>query len=89
MGGGIFAERKERYRTLGRALIGGGWAVTVLVTYGLRHAPFMAILSSNALDLLLLLGGNRRDGVAHLEIRFPTGDGSKLPARICCHHFEP
>ncbi len=54
LGGGIFAERKERYRTLGRALIGGGWAVTVLVTYGLRHAPFMAILSSNAIDLLLL-----------------------------------
>lgn len=53
--GGIFAERKERYQTLGRALIGGGWAITVLVTYGLRHAPFMAILSSNALDLLLLL----------------------------------
>ena len=53
--GGIFAERKERYQTLGRALIGGGWAVTVLVTYGLKHAPFMAILSSNALDLLLLL----------------------------------
>jgi hypothetical protein len=56
LAGGIFAERKERYRTLGRALIGGGWAVTVLVTYGLQHAPFMAILSSNALDLLLLLG---------------------------------
>src|SRR5579864_3467470 len=56
LAGGIFAERKERYRTLGRALIGGGWAVTVLVTYGLRHAPFMAILSSNALDLVLLLG---------------------------------
>jgi uncharacterized membrane protein len=54
LAGGIFAERKERYRTLGRALIGGGWAVTVLVTYGLRHAPFMAILSSNALDLVLL-----------------------------------
>lgn len=55
LAGGIFAERKERYRTLGRALIGGGWAVTVLVTYGLQHAPFMAILSSNALDLVLLL----------------------------------
>src|SRR5689334_1087295 len=53
---GIFAERKERYQTLGRALIGAGWAITVLVTYGLQHAPFMAILSSNALDLLLLLG---------------------------------
>ncbi len=53
--GGIFAERKERYRTLGRALIGGGWAITVLVTYGLRHAPFLSILSSNAADMLLLL----------------------------------
>jgi hypothetical protein len=53
--GGIFAERKERYQTLGRALIGGGWAITVLVTYGLQHAPFMAILSSNALDLVLLM----------------------------------
>jgi hypothetical protein len=53
--GGIFAERSERYRTLGRALIGGGWAITVLVTYGLRHAPFLAVLPSNALDLLLLL----------------------------------
>jgi hypothetical protein len=55
LAGGIFAERKERYQTLGRALIGGGWAVTVLVTYGLKHAPFMAILSSNALDLFLLM----------------------------------
>jgi Predicted membrane protein (DUF2339) len=55
LAGGIFAERNERYRTLGRALIGGGWAITTLVTYGLQHAPFMAIMSSNALDLLLLL----------------------------------
>ena len=53
--GGIFAERNERYETLGRAMLGGGWAITVLVTYGLRHAPFLSVLSSNALDLLLLL----------------------------------
>ena len=53
--GGIFAERKERYETLGRALIGGGWAITVLVTYGLRHARWIAVIDSNALDLLLLL----------------------------------
>ncbi len=55
LAGGIFTERKERFRTLGRSLIGGGWAITVLVTYGLTHAPFMAILSSNAIDLVLLL----------------------------------
>ena len=54
--GGIFAERKERYQTLGRAFIGGGWAITVLVTYGLRHAPFLALPGiTNAVDLLLLL----------------------------------
>lgn len=53
--GGIFAERKERYQTLGRALIGGGWAITVLVTYGLRHAHSIAVIDSNAFDLLLLL----------------------------------
>lgn len=56
LAGGILLERKERYRTLGRSLIGGGWAVTVLVAYCLRHSPPMAILTSNAADLLLLLG---------------------------------
>ena len=53
--GGIFAERKERYQTPGRALIGGGWAITVLATYALRHADSMRILPSDALDLLLLM----------------------------------
>jgi predicted membrane protein DUF2339 len=53
--GGIFAERNERYQTLGRSLIGGGWAITVLVTYGLRWARWIAVIDSNALDLLLLL----------------------------------
>jgi len=55
--GGIFAERKERYQTLGRALIGGGWAIAVVVTYGLRHpdTSWIAVIDSNALDLVLLL----------------------------------
>jgi hypothetical protein len=56
LAGGIFAERKERYQTLGRALIGGGWAVIVAVTYALRHAQAMAIVPSDALDLALLIG---------------------------------
>ena len=56
LAGGIFAERKERYQTLGRALIGGGWAVIVAVTYALRHAQAMAIVPSDALDLALLFG---------------------------------
>jgi hypothetical protein len=56
LAGGIFAERKERYQNIGRALIGGGWAVAVAVTYALRHAQSTAILPSDAADLVLLLG---------------------------------
>jgi hypothetical protein len=56
LGGGIYAERSERYQTIGRSLIGGGWAVIVVVTYALRHAASMMILPSNAADLVLLLG---------------------------------
>jgi hypothetical protein len=53
---GIFAEKKERYQTIGRALIGGGWAVTIAVTYALRHVQSTAVLTSDAADLLLMLG---------------------------------
>jgi predicted membrane protein DUF2339 len=54
---GIFAERKERYQTLGRALIGGGWAITVLATYAIGHTDesSMRVVHSNALDLILLI----------------------------------
>ncbi len=55
LGGGIYAERKEIYRTAGRALIGGGWAVTVVVTYALGHADSMRVVPSNAADMALLL----------------------------------
>lgn len=53
--GGIFLERKSRYRTLGRALIGGGWAVVALVTYGLANVPPLQVLASRNVDLFLLL----------------------------------
>ena len=37
LGGGIFLERKPGYRILGRAGIGGGWALTFFVTYAMYH----------------------------------------------------
>ncbi|HYX53841.1 MAG TPA: hypothetical protein VE783_10360 [Candidatus Limnocylindrales bacterium] len=52
--GGIFLDKKEQYRILGRCLIGGGWAVNTLMTYVLSHGPF-AVLSSQRVDLVLLL----------------------------------
>src|SRR5215468_6211138 len=55
LGCGIFLEKKERYRTLGRALIGGGWATTFLVTFTISHAKAVLVLPSITVDLFLLL----------------------------------
>jgi len=58
LAGGIAFEKKGGYRVLGRNLIGGGWAVTALVTYAIANVPGLQILTSaNAknIDLFLLL----------------------------------
>jgi hypothetical protein len=52
---GIFFEKKSRYRMLGRALIGGGWAVTALVTYAIANTDALRLLTSRNVDLFLLL----------------------------------
>jgi hypothetical protein len=55
---GIFLERRGRYRVLGRALIGGGWAVLALVTYALANVPALQLSTSRDfqnVDLFLLL----------------------------------
>jgi len=53
--GGIRFERNDRYKTLGRAMIGGGWAMTFLLAYAIRHSPSFLILRSDAADLVALL----------------------------------
>jgi hypothetical protein len=55
LGGGIWLERKERYRLLGRSGIGGGWALLFFTTYALSHVAPMAILQSNTADCVLML----------------------------------
>ena len=56
LGGGIFLEKKERYRLLGRTAIGGGWALLFFSTYGIHHVAAMKILDSLILDCILMLG---------------------------------
>jgi hypothetical protein len=56
LGGGIWLERKERYRLIGRTGIGGGWALFFFTTYAMYHVAAMRILNSQTLDCLLLLG---------------------------------
>ncbi len=55
LAGGIFLERKERYRKVGRALIGGGWAITFVMSYAISHVQALLVLSSEKTDLFLLL----------------------------------
>jgi hypothetical protein len=55
LAGGIFLERKSRYRILGRGLIGGGWAVIAATTYAIANLPHELVLPSKTVDLFLLL----------------------------------
>jgi hypothetical protein len=54
LGGGIWLERKERYRLVGRTGIGGGWALLFFTTYALHHVAPMAVLQSNVVDCVLM-----------------------------------
>lgn len=53
---GTWFDRKERYRILARAGIGGGWALLFFTTYAMYHVPAAHVLSSQPFDLVLMLG---------------------------------
>jgi hypothetical protein len=55
LGGGVWLEMRERYRLIGRAGIGGGWALLFFTTYAMHHVSAMAVLASNTLDCVLML----------------------------------
>lgn len=55
LAGGIFLERKERYRNLGRALIGGGWAILFAISYAIAHVQAIQVPIPGPADLFLLL----------------------------------
>jgi uncharacterized membrane protein len=52
---GIWFDRKERYRILARAGVGGGWALLFFTTYAMYHVPAAQVLSSQPIDLMLML----------------------------------
>jgi hypothetical protein len=59
LGGGIYVEKNERYRLLGRTGIGGGWALLFFSTFGIYHVEAMRVLSQTpgalTLDCALML----------------------------------
>jgi uncharacterized membrane protein len=55
LGLGVFFERREKWRLLARAAIAGGWGLLYFTTYAMYHVPATRVMSSEALDLVLLL----------------------------------
>ena len=53
--GGLILERRKRYQIFARAGIGGGWALTFFVTYAMYHVSATQILSSQTVDLVLMM----------------------------------
>lgn len=55
---GIFLERKDAYKLMGRTLVGGGWAAIFLLTYGIGHVSSIRVLKSEhseVIDLFLMI----------------------------------
>jgi len=55
LGAGLLFEKREAYRILSRAGIGGGWALLYFTTYAMHHVEAARIIDSQAVDLVLLL----------------------------------
>jgi uncharacterized membrane protein len=55
LGAGIFFERRERWRVLARAAIGGGWALFFFTTYAMNHVSAARVLESETADFVLLV----------------------------------
>src|ERR1035438_2829567 len=51
LGAGIWFDRRERYRILARAGIGGGWALLFFTTYAMYHVAAAQVLSSHTVAL--------------------------------------
>ena len=53
--GGLLLERRNKYRIFARAGIGGGWALTFFTAYAMYHVPATRVLTSQAIDLVLMI----------------------------------
>lgn len=51
---GVKLEKKERFKSYGRVLLGGAWAITYFTTYAMYHFDASKIIQSQLLDLLFL-----------------------------------
>jgi hypothetical protein len=52
--GGYKLEKNEKLKNFGRVLLGGAWAIVYLTTYAMYHFEASRVITSQALDLVLL-----------------------------------
>ena len=55
LGGGVLLERRDRYRIIGRGLLGGGWAALYFSTYAMQAVDAAKVISNPLLGGALLL----------------------------------
>lgn len=78
LGAGVYFERRDQWRILARAGIGGGWALAFFTVYAMRHLEAARVLASNSSDIILLLVAGA-GMVAHtLKYRCQTVTGLAL-----------
>jgi hypothetical protein len=54
LGFGVWGELHERYRTISRAVLGGGWAIAYFTTYAMGNVRAVRLIESPALGFVLL-----------------------------------
>ncbi len=55
LGGGIWLERKQKYRILARTGVGGGWAFLFFLSWAIYNLDATQIITSAPLDFLIML----------------------------------
>lgn len=55
LGGGVFAETQERYRTFARGVMAAGWAGIYFTTYAMHALPATQIIDSPVIGTMLLV----------------------------------
>lgn len=55
LAGGLFAERRVRYRQFGRSLIAGGWGVAYFVTFATHYMPAARVIENSMLAVLAMV----------------------------------
>ena len=82
LGGGIFLERRERYRVFSYAFLGGGWALLFWTTYALNHVAGDADREFRQHRSRLHAPGGAGDGGTYAALPLAGGHRHRVSAGV-------